>query len=51
MNIKQKIFKIFNEHKTSAKWGSDGSYDEFFAIDEEDFNDVITDLLKILKEK
>jgi hypothetical protein len=42
-----KILKVLNDHKETAKAGSDGDYDTFNAVYEDEFNDVAQELVNL----
>ena len=50
MTKEAQILKILNEYKSEVKHGSDGDYDTFFAIDEDDFNEVTNDIMSLFNE-
>jgi len=45
--MKNKILKILNNFKETAKFGSDGEYETYQAVYEEEFNDVATELVNL----
>lgn len=45
--MKDKILKVLNDYKQTAKDGSDGDYDTFNVVYEDDFNDLAQELVNL----
>ena len=43
--MKNKILEIFKKHQKMAKLGSDGDYETFMCLDEDDFNEIASEIV------
>ena len=48
MTTPEKIMRILDDYKESFRDGSDGSYDDYFAIPEEEFGELTKEIMKML---
>ena len=44
---KEEILKVLNDHKETAKFGSDGDYQTYQAVYEEEFSEVADAILRL----